>query len=306
VAKEDKEQSGTRLGRLTVAALCTLLLSACISGSGRQEGVAGAVFYQPLNRDQGVSLLQWRILLAETQELGLNTLYIQWNQYGGADFGGHKGWLSQRIDVAANMGMSIWLGLYSDPNYFSQIQGSRLEQASYLEQYFSRLEMSLLQHPLWLNNRRKLQGVYIPIELSDYDYDTALKRAQVSEKLAEFSQLSNIPVAISMYLTGKTPVADIRAWIDLLDMSNIKVLLQDGRGTQLMSDERWNGVEKEMGCNVAVIKEVFQQNDVEPFTASRLTKEAFEAKISQRGCHEQILFSLRYLPLDSQILSLED
>jgi hypothetical protein len=231
---------------------------------------------------------------------------VQWNQYGRDDFGGHNGWLSQRIDAAANIGMSIWLGLYTDPDYFSKIHVSDAEQSVYLERYFARLEISLLQHPLWLESRSKLKGIYVPIELSDYDYDSDQKRLQISEKLAEFSEKSNTPIAISMYLTGKTPIQDIRTWVDQLEQSDIKVLLQDGRGTRLISDNRWQSFEGEVGCNVGLIREVFQQNDAEAFSASRLTKEAFEEKMSQSGCHEQILFSLRYLPIGSQVLSLED
>jgi hypothetical protein len=306
MAEEVKEQSGSRFGKLTVVTLCTLLLSACITHSNRHMELPSAVFYQPLNRDEIISLQQWQAMLAETQTLGLNTLYVQWNQYGRDDFGGHNGWLSQRIDAAANIGMSIWLGLYTDPDYFSKIHVSDAEQSVYLERYFARLEISLLQHPLWLESRSKLKGIYVPIELSDYDYDSDQKRLQISEKLAEFSEKSNTPIAISMYLTGKTPIQDIRTWVDQLEQSDIKVLLQDGRGTRLISDNRWQSFEGEVGCNVGLIREVFQQNDAEAFSASRLTKEAFEEKMSQSGCHEQILFSLRYLPIGSQVLSLED
>lgn len=236
----------------------------------------------------------------------MSTLYVQWNQYGHDNFGGYNGWLSQRIDAAASIGMSIWLGLYTDPNYFSKIHASEAEQSVYLEQYFARLEISLMQHPLWLNNRNKLKGIYVPIELSDYDYDSVQKRSQVSKKLAEFRGISDTPIAISMYLSGQTPVEDIRVWIDQLEEAGVRVLLQDGRGTRLISDSRWESFESEIECNVGLIREIFRQHDKEMFTASRLPREAVEEKMGQSGCHEQIFFSLRYLPIASQALSLAD
>ncbi|MBY7853692.1 DUF4434 domain-containing protein [Vibrio fluvialis] len=268
------------------------------------------VFYQPLNRDADVNEQQWQSLLhqAVVASEDLSEVVVQWNQYGEADFGGKSGWLAKRLSTFDQAGLKIWFGLYSDPLYFESVHSDEATQDQYLAHYFELLLANYNNWRDWLNeNKRFVKGVYVPAELSDYDFDTQPKREALKQQLRKVKEAIKEPVMISVYFSGNSSLESLHNWLKDISDLDIKVMVQDGRGTQLLNDATWQKYQMELPCSIAVIKEVFIMGEQKPPTYERLSSKDFASQFNQNHeCHAWYAFSLRYFPLPDNPLKLHD
>lgn len=104
--------------------------------SDRMQKHRGWHFYQPLNRDLSVSDQEWQRFSAQLPTENITRVITQWSRYGDEQFGGNTGWLAERFEVLLGNDLTLWFGLYSDPNYFKAIHSDINQQARYLDQYF--------------------------------------------------------------------------------------------------------------------------------------------------------------------------
>lgn len=120
--------------------------------------------------------------------------------------GESHGWLAQRMEALQDDNIKLWVGLYSDPNYFREIHTNATEQKVYLTEYFNKLHKSYVQWKTWLRiHSSKVQGLYLPLELSDYDFKTPEQREQLAQILKQQIKLYDEPLMISLYLSGQLP-----------------------------------------------------------------------------------------------------
>lgn len=266
-------------------------------------------FYQPLNRDAAINEQQWQSLLhqAVTSE-GLSEVVVQWNQYGEANFGGKSGWLADRLLTFDKAGLKLWFGLYADPRYFEKVHSDDTSQRQYLVNYFELLLANYNNWRGWLNeHKRFVKGVYIPAELSDYDFDTPQKRALIKQQLHKVQEVIKEPMMISVYLSGNSSPESIKNWLSDFSDIGIKVVVQDGRGTQLLTDKTWWKYRIKFPCHVGLIKEIFAMTQNYPPIFQRVHEEVYGARFAEyRGCHDSYAFSLRYLPISNNPLKLRD
>lgn len=267
------------------------------------------VFYQPLNRDADISEQEWQSLLQRVvSNEHLSEVVVQWVQYGDENFGGQSGWLVQRLNAFDRVGLKLWLGLYSDPHYFDRVHSDQATQRTYLTEYF---ELLLENYNVWRNwlseNQSFIKGVYIPAELSDFDFDTQEKRDELRLHLNQLKEAIEEPVLISVYLSGKTSPESISKWLTDISKIGINVMVQDGRGTQLFDDETWKKYQNELPCHISVIKEVFTMDTQHPTVFERISPEKLAYQFTHnQDCHNSYAFSLRYFPIFDNPLKLRD
>ncbi|HHF2869613.1 TPA: DUF4434 domain-containing protein [Vibrio alginolyticus] len=267
------------------------------------------VFYQPLNRDAGVSEQQWQSLLHQAVICeDLSEIVVQWNQYGEVNFGGQSGWLANRLVMFDKVGLKLWLGLYSDPLYFEKVHTDEAKQDKYLEHYFGLLLANYNHWRNWLiEHKQFVKGVYVPAELSDYDFNTQQKKEALKQHLRKVKEVIKEPLMISVYLSGNSSPESVHNWLKDISDLDINVLVQDGRGTQLLTDTTWQKYQQELPCSIAVIKELFSMDKQVPPSFERMSAKDFASQFNQEhGCHAWYAFSLRYFPLPDNPLRLLD
>lgn len=264
------------------------------------------LFYQPLNQDQPISKRQWTTLAHTLRKEGMGALIVQWSQYGPETFGGPQGWLAQNLQALMQAGLPLWFGLYADPGYFREIHSDAVSQQHYLHRYFTAVHATYQQWQPWLKRHRQdIRGLYLPLELSDYDFPTAAQRAQLSQILARQVERYPYPLMISLYLAGQLTDAEIAEWVSQLTALGLRVYVQDGAGTQNLDRATRQRYLSQLPCHVGLIKEIFQQDkSSRQFQAVRLEPAASQQIRHPTSCHPRALFSLRYLPLAAQPLQL--
>ena len=264
--------------------------------------------YQPLNRDQTVTMSQWQTVLAQIQQQRINALIIQWAQYGTETFGGTEGWLAKRLESWFIQGGTVWFGLYSDPDYFRQIHTQSLQQQiTYLHHYFSQIEYTYTQWKPWIKRHSaSIQGFYLPLELSDYDYSTQQQRQQITQLLAKQVSKYDKPLMISLYLSATIDANAVVEWVEQLTAIGIKVIVQDGSGTQALTNKVRQQYLSLLPSNSGIIKEIFKQSSAKPFTANRINKMNYQIITRQMNNRDTYYFSLRYAPFSQGVLKLVD
>ncbi|CAM3927435.1 hypothetical protein VA7868_00101 [Vibrio aerogenes CECT 7868] len=231
----------------------------------------------------------------------------QWNQYGTAQFNGPDGWLGQVLDIAISADKTIWLGLYSDPDYFTHIHQSDLtDQQTYLESYLMQVNLSYQRWQGWIESRgASVNGVYLPAEFTDYDFSQPEQRQMLKDVLTRFIADYPIPVMVSVYWASQIPFEQFRAWVRELESIGLTVLIQDDQGANINQFPDGENPYNSLECSYNMITEIYKQVRPYPnFEARRLTKKEFRDRVSLRECHLNYLFSLRYLPVSKNPLAL--
>ncbi len=210
------------------------------------------------------------------------------------------------MEALQNDNIKLWIGLYSDPNYFREIHTNAAGQKVYLTEYFNKLHKSYEQWQTWLRiHSNQVQGLYLPLELTDYDFKTAVQREQLANILKQQVKQFDKPLMISLYLSGQIPEHQIKQWIDQLTSLGLAVYVQDGAGTQALAADTRKAYLESLGCNVGVIREIFVQDKAaKSFKADRVSKGRLDSILDEETCHPNTMFSLRYLPIASNPLKL--
>jgi hypothetical protein len=265
------------------------------------------VFYQPLLRDQQLSVEQWLYILTRAQQQGMTALALQWGQHGEVAFFDPQGPSSALLGALQQLQIPVWLGLYADPDYFKQMQSAEPQKQLYFKQ---QLKLSLQVRRHWLNVLKQLplqlQGWYLPMELNDTDFTSPSYLQWLSGELTVLDGLLEKPLAISLFYNGQLPAKKWLAAAHQLQSQTLQLWVQDGAGAALISEAKRQDFLQLLPCNVPLIREQFRQNSKagEVFQARALTDA--ERQTQNNSCHPIIDFELRYMPAAAGLLPLVD
>ncbi|MFJ2279785.1 DUF4434 family protein [Pseudomonas sp. NPDC087803] len=256
------------------------------------------VFYQPLNVDASLSQAQWQQIWQDTARQGARTVIVQWTAYGDSDFGGANGWLANSLKLAQQQGLQLVLGLKMDPAYYQRID--ELDSAGLATYWQAQLGQSLAQQQTLRKDwKLPVSGWYLPMELDDFHFLAADRRATLQRQLKAFAGKLDAPLHISAFSAGKLAPTVNGQWLGELSGTDIQVWWQDGAGTGKLSPLVRDGYASALPCSVGIVREAFRQVSVEgqPFRAEPAVPDA-----ASTGCHVNAVFSLRYRPWGRVIL----
>ncbi|WP_417690662.1 DUF4434 domain-containing protein [Pseudidiomarina sp.] len=266
------------------------------------------VMYQPLNRDAELGAHGWRYLLQQVVARDIDFGVLQWTQYGTESFQNPRPWLIETATLWQRE-MPLWLGLHTEPDYFVEMAKGAEAQQTFFDTYLRKVNASAAQWQLWTQQHQEnFLGWYVPLELSDAYFATAQQQAQLHSFLAALKQrLGATPTAISLFMNADLSPRELGNWLQDLQELGYEVWLQDGAGTQALSQAQRQDYFTELNCKVVLINEAFVQTSEQPFQARPAHREELrEAMAQQPDCHRRILFSLRYLPETTGLLYLTD
>ncbi|RUO56691.1 DUF4434 domain-containing protein [Pseudidiomarina homiensis] len=292
-------------------AFSALLLTVFLGGASQvtaNDELQLGVMYQPLNRDADLGAHGWRYLLQQVIARDIDFGVLQWTQYGAEGFQQPRPWLVETATLWQHE-MPLWLGLHTEPEYFAEMAKGAAAQQVFFEAYLRKVNASVAQWQLWTQqHREQFLGWYVPLELSDAYFASAAERAQLHSFLADLKQrLGPTPTAISLFLSAAMAPEDLGEWLVELQDLGYEVWLQDGVGTQALSETDRRQYFAKLNCKVVLINEAFVQTSQQPFQARPARNEELkQAMAEQPDCHRRILFSLRYLPETSGLLYLSD
>jgi len=274
----------------TFLAICMVAL--CLPALAEQR-----VFYQPLNRDAGVTPAQWQQLWQATAAQGGTTLIVQWSAYGDSDFGGAQGWLANSLREARAQGLELVLGLYMDPAYYQRLQAL---DADGLSSYWKAQLGRSLSHYQQLRETWQLPvaGWYLPMELDDLHFRDASRRDALYRQLQAFNRQLDKPLHISAFSAGTLAPGVNGAWLDQLAGLGLTVWWQDGAGTGRLPPLVRQAYEHALPCRVGVVREAFRQVSApgQPFHAEPAAPQL------AGGCHAEAVFDVRYRPWAQGVL----
>lgn len=272
------------------------------------EDLRLGVMYQPLNRDADLGRHGWRYLLQKITAREVDFGVVQWTQYGDDAFQQPYPWLAETATLWQHE-MPLWLGLHTEPDYFTEMSKDATAQETFFATYLRKVNATVAQWQVWTQqHQEQFLGWYVPLELSDAYFASTEKRTQLHDFLAALKQrLGGTPTAISLFLSADMPPTELGSWLGELQELGYEVWLQDGAGTQALSEAERRAYFAELNCKVVLINEAFVQTSQQPFQArSAADDELQQAMAAQADCHRRILFSLRYLPETAGLLYLSD
>ncbi len=224
-----------------------MVMAATLCSAAELEGQSGPVkgiFYQPWQSDLTLTRLEWEKRMVMLRAVGLNTLYLQWLQYGDIDFlnaqlknGGP--FVQTILDTAAKEKIGVCVGLYADPGFFHSLNFSTAD----LDHYLLKLREKSLRTATTFHARYgrhpAFQGWYLPEEIDDLNWQSAPRRKLLKAHIRSLEQaLKSMggakPVAFSTFFSGAlSPEAFARFCQELLDASGCFILVQDGLGGRM-------------------------------------------------------------------------
>lgn len=199
-----------------------------------------AVMYQPQLRDVTVSDTQWQSVLSKLKGQGMDTLVLQWSRYDGAFRDGEsRAWLERKAQLTTASGMKLVIGLAADGQFFER----QKQPLPALENYLNRLradDVSVAKRWVSVLGEQSIAGWYISSELDDHRWREP-QMQQVAQSWLNKSRLSlqavaDKPVTVSSFFAGNMTPDSYSKWVTTLSHSGVKVWVQDGAGTQVLSD----------------------------------------------------------------------
>ncbi|MGQ4277308.1 DUF4434 domain-containing protein [Pseudidiomarina sp. E22-M8] len=279
-----------------------------VQAQENKNAPALGVMYQPLNRDAELGGYGWNYLFQQLTRTDIEFGVVQWLQYGNERFNQPTPWLSETLTIWQRH-MPLWLGLHTEPDYFNAMAAGEAAQQQFFDAYLRTLNGAVAPWQTWITqHQNNFLGWYVPLELSDAYFTAASERQQLHEFLHQLKQrLGSTPLAISVFMSATMPADEFGVWLNELQQLGYQVWLQDGVGTQALSDKQRETYFARINCQVVLINEVFVQTSKQPFAArSARADELARVAARQPACHQRILFSLRYLPETAGLLYLTD
>lgn len=214
-----------RLGQQVLTMVAVLL------ASGTRVG-AETLFYQPLNRDQGLSVEQWSQIWQRSRSQGYNRLIVQWSAFGDERFE-QNDWLLNALTEAHQQGLQLVIGLAADPTYFQTVLQPGWKDR--LSSYWAALQRQSLNQqqrlmPLLEQRQLPVAGWYLPAELSDRLFNDPGRRDNTRKQLLELAERLNRPLHISAYSNGQLSPRANATWLSSLQQAGLQVWWQDGEG----------------------------------------------------------------------------
>ncbi|MAY72497.1 MAG: DUF4434 domain-containing protein [Halomonas sp.] len=248
------------------------------------------LFYQPQNRDATLNQHQWQALWQRARENGVDTLIVQWTQYGEETFGGAEGWLARALVDAERQGLGLILGLYQDPEYYDTLP----DNARFSHYWYQQLaQAGDLQQQIQQQWPLSPEGWYLPAELDDWLFHDPGVRQELTRQLTSASQQLAGPLHLSMFGGGFVTPQVYSAWAEDIADSGWQVWWQDDEGARNLEPFMRQAYRDALSCRIGVVREAFART-----SATQSAFQASPATPRQRSndCHPDAVFSLRYMP----------
>ena len=293
------------------------------------------IFIQLDHNIAGWSEKKWQEEFERMKDLGFREIIIQWCQqedtkyYAGASpsVGREDKGQAERsrsvidtiVKLSKKFGIDLYLGLYHDSAYWSQIKGPADVVENYLYHLIDKnLEVAEDLLPL-ISEFPGFKGFYIPQEVDDVTwskgkYTMNLKHfiQTLSSRLRQLRPGSK--VLMSAFFRGRTsPRYFAELWAELWSEKALDaVMIQDGLGTGEVTPEivkryfnEFRNAFKNKKVELWGIVEVFDvvESDGEAFVAKSASLERVKLQASLAGpmTRRLVAFSFRYLSPSSQV-----
>ncbi len=267
-----------------------------------------AVMYQPQLRDITVTDAQWQSVLSKLKGQGIDTLVLQWSRYDDAFRDDEsRAWLEHKAQLTTASGLKLVVGLAADGQFFER----QKQPPSALENYLNHLradDVAVAKRWLEVLGEKSIAGWYISSELDDrrwrdpqmqqiaqdWLYKTRLSLTAVADK----------PVSVSSFFAGNMTPDTYRKWVATLSHSGVKVWVQDGAGTQVLTDTE-RALYLQAPAAGHVIELFRQEKNATPFKAVPAPAAYQQKWLSTPVPHGQdrIYFSLRYMSAANGVLA---
>jgi len=209
-----------------------------------QKGTVKGIFYQPWQADLSLTRSDWEGRMARLHENGLDTLYLQWLRYGETDFlNAHLKkdgpFIQVLLDAAAAQGIGIYIGLFSDPEFFHSLNLSTAELGGYLLKLREKTLHIAVEFQARHGKHPAFQGWYLPEEIDDLNWQSAPRRKLLNTHIHSLGRALKClggkkPIAFSTFFTGAlSPEAFAHFCQQLLEGTDAFVLVQDGLGGRM-------------------------------------------------------------------------
>jgi len=210
----------------------------------QQNGPVKGIFYQPWRADLSLTRLDWEQRMARLHKNGLDTLYLQWLQYGEFNFlNAHLKkdglFIQVLLDAAAHQEIGVYIGLFSDPEYYHFLNLETAELGKYLVKLREKTLRVAVEFQARYGKHPAFKGWYVPEEIDDLNWQSPLSRKLLNTHIHLLSQaLQSLgpekPVAFSAFFSGALkPEAFARFCQQLLEGTDSYVLVQDGLGGRM-------------------------------------------------------------------------
>lgn len=267
-----------------------------------------ALFYQPQKSDQTISIDKWNSIFKIVRNKGIDTLVVQWTQYG--DFLSEdkdKAWIIQVLNQAKIAKLNLVIGLSADPEVFTKLKQTPAGLEIYLQKIYEN-DRKLIAHWNQSSLIENTIGWYLPLEVDDREWRDQDRRnilkKYLDRELKQINFISTKDVYISSFFAGNmTPQNYSQQLTDLKNGTQLKIWVQDGGGTKkLTSSERLLYLQDTSDCKAntidGLIFEIFEQTQHDQsFSAESLQPAELAHKLKLRApCkRDTAFFELRYL-----------
>lgn len=275
-----------------------------------------AVIWQPQLRDQQISASQWQQLMQRLPAQGIDTLVLQWSQYGDTfSQNADQQWLLARTKAARAAGLRLVIGLYADPEFFER----QKQPDAAVGDYFNRLRAHDRQLAAqWLKalGAQSISGWYLSAEIDDLRWRTPQSQQALLQWLqqsrADLKQIADKPLAVSSFFVGNMSPEDYRQLIQTLSSSGVKVWVQDGAGVARLDPAvRQHYLDPLLHCPspaaAGVIYERFRPHadgkGFQPLTTVQGNNTAILPAAAVGCAGDSLVFELRYLPQSKGIMA---
>lgn len=268
-----------------------------------------AVMYQPQLRDTTVTDAQWQSVLNKLKGQGIDTLVLQWSRYDNAFRDGEsRAWLEHKAQLTTVNDMKLVIGLAADGRFFER----QKQPLPALENYLNRLradDVAVAKRWVDVLGEKSIAGWYISSELDDLRWrDPQMQQAALnwlSKTRLSLAAVADKPVAVSSFFAGNMTPDSYRKWVTTLSHSGVKVWVQDGAGTQMLTDAERALYLKAPSAGKVI--ELFRQDkQAKTFKATPAPGEyqqkwlATPVPLGQ----DRVYFSLRYMSAASGVLAI--
>lgn len=268
-----------------------------------------AVMYQPQLRDTHVTDAQWQSMLGKLKEQGIDTLVLQWSRYDDAFTGGEsRAWLEHKAQLTAANGLNLVIGLAADGQFFER----QKQPEPALENYLNHLrakDVAVAKRWVEVLGEQSISGWYISSELDDRRWRTPQMQKVAANWMNKtrlsLAAVAKKPVAVSSFFAGNMTPDSYSKWVTTLSYSGVKVWVQDGAGTQMLTDSE-RALYLQAPSAGKVIELFRQDKHATPFKATPAPAAYQQKWLSTPVPHGQdrIYFSLRYMSAANGVLAI--
>ncbi|GGW91933.1 hypothetical protein GCM10007391_27730 [Alteromonas halophila] len=247
---------------------------------------AKSLFYQPQTTDESLTVQDWEKQLSAAREAGYTAIILQWMQYGDVTF--YNSEIVKRISQApSSKSFDFWVGLFMPDDYYNVMEDQEQAKYYYIDKVLNRSTSLLAIIDLYgLNQQFRIKGWYLPLEISS-SYLRAEERMQILARLKEWRESVAKPVGLSYFVGYQNNLAQSERDVADLSAHGFTTFFQRSNGIIQKNDAET--LFPDLDCNTFVVTEAFEEIQAGQFIASNHLP-------VMNSCHNQAVFSLRYLP----------